>query len=56
MTDDDKQKIAQLELVNGKLEDSLERCRKLLNDYRSKLADKADEGAVDWKLGADRSK
>ena len=38
MTDDDKKKIAHLEQVNEELEDSLGRCRKLLNDYRSKLA------------------
>jgi hypothetical protein len=44
--DDDKQKIAHLEQVNEELEESLGRCREMLNDYRSKLAanvnDKAD--------------
>lgn len=39
MTDeDDKQEIARLEQVNEQLEDSLERCRELLQEYRSKLA------------------
>jgi hypothetical protein len=38
MTDDDKREIARLEQVNEHLEDSLQRCRELLNDYRSKLA------------------
>ena len=39
MTDkDDKQEIARLEQVNEQLEDSLERCRELLHEYRSKLA------------------
>lgn len=38
MTDDDKKKIAHLEQVNEDLEESLGRCRELLNDYRSKLA------------------
>ena len=42
----DKQKIAHLEQVNEELEESLGRCREMLNDYRSKLAanlnDKAD--------------
>ena len=38
MTDDDKQEIARLEQVNEQLEDSLERCRELLIEYRSKLA------------------
>ena len=47
MTDEgDKQKIAHLEQVNEELEESLGRCREMLNDYRSKLAanlnDKAD--------------
>ena len=35
---DDKQEIARLEQVNEQLEDSLERCRELLQEYRSKLA------------------
>ena len=35
---DDKQEIARLEQVNEQLEGSLERCRELLQEYRSKLA------------------
>lgn len=38
MTNDDKQEIARLEQVNEQLEDSLERCRELLQEYRAKLA------------------
>jgi hypothetical protein len=38
VTDGDKEKIAHLEQVNEQLEDSLARCREMLNDYRSKLA------------------
>jgi hypothetical protein len=34
----DKQEIAQLEQVNAQLTNSLERCRELLADCRSKLA------------------
>ena len=36
--DDDKQRIARLEQVNEELEKSLGRCRKMLDEYRSKLA------------------
>ena len=36
--EDDKQEIARLEQVNEQLEDSLERCRDLLQEYRSRLA------------------
>lgn len=36
--DDDKREIARLEQVNEQLEGSLERCRELLQEYRSKLA------------------
>jgi hypothetical protein len=43
MSDKDKSEIARLEEVNERLEDSLERCRKLLKEYRSKLAANAND-------------
>ena len=43
MNDEDKSEIARLEQVNERLEDSLERCRELLKEYRSKLAANAND-------------
>jgi hypothetical protein len=43
MSDKDKSEIARLEEVNERLEDSLDRCRELLKEYRSKLAANAND-------------
>ncbi|MCH8615965.1 hypothetical protein LZ016_07615 [Sphingomonas sp. SM33] len=43
MNDKDKSEIARLEEVNERLEDSLDRCRELLKEYRSKLAANAND-------------
>ena len=43
----DKQEIAQLERVNSELTDSLERCRALLRDCRTKLAANSNDDGDD---------
>ena len=37
MTEEENQEIVRLERLNLQLEDSLQRCRSMLRDYRSKL-------------------
>ena len=46
MSDDKKvEEFARLQQVNGLLQDSLKRCRMLLNDYQTKLAANSNEPA-----------
>jgi hypothetical protein len=40
---DDKEEIAELERLNARLADSLDRCRRILADCQSKLAANAND-------------
>jgi hypothetical protein len=44
--DTEKEQVARLERLNAELSDSLQRCRRLLHDYQSRLAANSNEASV----------